>query len=267
MALCSYLCSSESARYVAERLEQRVNKAADGKLATGCLHWQAAGTTCGAALLDELHRRLGSDAAAAPLLRELLAAAFAPYAAHLRAWLFGCAPAPTAFGAPPSALAAQFFPDGTHAGEQVPRCLENKTICMWCCHVHVRYIALLQAPFSASCHRRMFSWNVDCSIRDCIASKRFFWILLRVLVLQLVPGDLPAFLEPVRRQLLLAGLQMRVLRRLPPAMAAAALADGWAACVAAEAAHAAALASEQAATLGAFCLRMRKACGGGFRAL
>ena len=68
--------------------------------------------------------------------------------------------------------------------------------------------------------------------------------------LQLVPGDLPAFLEPVRRQLLLAGLQMRVLRRLPPAAAAAALVDGWAASAAAEAAQAAAVASEQAAALG-----------------
>lgn len=100
---------------------------------TGCLHWQAAGTPCGIALLDELHHRLSTDAAAVPLLRELLAAAFAPYAAHLRAWLFGGAPAPAAFGAPPSALAAQFFPDGTPAGEQVPHCLqqrENIATCM-----------------------------------------------------------------------------------------------------------------------------------------
>lgn len=67
---------------------------------------------------------------------------------------------------------------------------------------------------------------------------------------QLVPGDLPAFMEPVRHQLLLAGLQMRVLRRLPSAVAAAALADGWAACAAAEAAQAAAIASEQATALG-----------------
>lgn len=112
------------AMYMAERLEQRLSKAADAMCGTGCLHWQAAGTSRGIALLDELHDRLSSDAAAAPLLRELLAAAFAPYAAHLRAWLFGGAPASAAFGAPPSALAAQFFPDSMHGGEQVPRSLQ-----------------------------------------------------------------------------------------------------------------------------------------------
>ena len=92
---------------------------------TGCLRWQAAGTALGGvALLDELHQRLSSDAAAAPLLRELLAAAFAPYAAHLRAWLFGGAPAAAAFGAPPSALAAHILPGGARASEQVHRSLQ-----------------------------------------------------------------------------------------------------------------------------------------------
>ena len=65
-----------------------------------------------------------------------------------------------------------------------------------------------------------------------------------------MPDDLPAFLQPVRWQLLLAGLQARVLRRLPAAAGAAALADAWAACAAAEAAQDAAIASEQAAALG-----------------
>ena len=105
---------------------QRASKAADTMCGAGCVPWQAAGTSpCGIALLDELYDRLSSDAAAAPLLRELLAAAFAPYAAHLRAWLFGGAPAPGAFGAPPSAMAAQFFPDGTHGDEQVPHSLQH----------------------------------------------------------------------------------------------------------------------------------------------
>lgn len=38
--------------------------------------------------------------------------------------------------------------------------------------------------------------------------------------LQLVPGELPAFLAPVRYELLMAGLQLRVLRRLPRSLGA-----------------------------------------------
>ncbi|KAK9836106.1 hypothetical protein WJX81_001865 [Elliptochloris bilobata] len=169
-----------------------------GQVPTGRMRWQVeAGFPCGAALLDTLYQRV-SDATAAPLMRELFAAAFAPYATHLRAWLYGIAPALTLFGAAPSALAVQFFPEGVHS-------------------------------------------------RD-----------------RLVPGALPKFLAPMRHELLLAGLQARVLRRLPssstlrddvPAhrsvvVAAAALAGQWAATAAAETAQAASLASEQAAELG-----------------
>lgn len=39
-------------------------------------------------------------------------------------------------------------------------------------------------------------------------------------LLQLVPGKLPAFLAPVRHELLMAGLQLRVLRRLPTSLGA-----------------------------------------------
>lgn len=103
------------------RDEKLIRGSADTTRGAGCLRWQAAGAPRGVAVLDELYARLSGDAAAVPLLRELFAAAFAPYATHLRAWLFRGAPAPAAFGAPPSALAAQIFPNCAHAGEQVPR--------------------------------------------------------------------------------------------------------------------------------------------------
>jgi hypothetical protein len=83
------------------------------------------GFPSGAVLLDDLYSQLDSargDAARAPLLQELLAAAFAPFAAHLRAWLYGAGAPYGAFGAAPDALAASFFPAGTPASERV-RCL------------------------------------------------------------------------------------------------------------------------------------------------
>ena len=102
----------------------------------------------------------------------------------------------------------------------------------------------------ASCHRKLILRNVGVLDISLHPSGKVVGLLHVCWFPQLVPGELPAFLEPVRRQLLLAGLQMRVLRRLPPAVAAAALADGWAASAAAEATRAAAIASEQAAMLG-----------------
>jgi len=83
------------------------------------------GFPSGAVLLDDLYSRLDSArgaAARASLLQELLAAAFAPFAAHLRAWLYGAGAPYGAFGAAPDALAASFFPAGTPASERV-RCL------------------------------------------------------------------------------------------------------------------------------------------------
>lgn len=82
----------------------------------------AGGLPSGIALLDDLHQRLGAahaDDDAAPLLRELFAAAYVPYSAYLHAWLFGTAPAPADFGVPPGALAAQFYPAGMPDNEQV----------------------------------------------------------------------------------------------------------------------------------------------------
>ena len=84
----------------------------------------ADGFPSGAALLDDLYARLDGargDTARAPLLQELLAAAFAPFAAHLRAWLYGAGPPRGAFGAAPDACAASFFPADTPVSARVLR--------------------------------------------------------------------------------------------------------------------------------------------------